>query len=121
MYQQQKEPVHMNDIPPVVHHLKSLAQEYRDTHLALQKRYQEMKSVEDFLAELKDREGMLLDRFRLVQQQLIAALEDEHLEKMLELSRIFDQMRLISLFTVQTLREPRTPGGSQEQEASVED
>ena len=97
----------MNDAPPVVEHLRKLAEDYRTVHLELQERYREMNSLEEFLAELRQREAALLDRFRLVQQQLIGALQDESLTKMLDLSRIFDEMRVISLFTVQALAEAR--------------
>lgn len=95
----------MNDVPTFVEHLKKLAQDYRDTHLALQTRYREKKSSEDFFAELKQQEGILLNRFRLVQQELLSSLKEEELEKMLEVSSIFDEIRIINEFAIQTLAE----------------
>lgn len=93
----------MNDVPTLVEHLKNLAQGYRDTHLALQAQYRKMESPEEFLAELKHREAALLSRFRLVQKNLLASLEEEELEKAIELSRIFDEIRVINEFAIQTL------------------
>ncbi len=95
----------MNDIPAFLQHLKKLAQAYRETHLALETRYQEVQSKDEFLIELKQREGALLNRFRLVQKQLLASLEEEELENALELSKIFDEIRLINQFVIQALIE----------------
>jgi len=95
----------MNDLPPVAEHLKKLAQEYHDTHQALQARRQDAQSKDEFLAELKQREAALIGRFRVVQKQLFDSLEEEALEKALELSRIFDQIRIINEFALQTWAE----------------
>jgi hypothetical protein len=93
----------MNDVPTLVEHLKNLAQGYHDTHLALETQYRKMESPEEFLAELRHREATLLSRFRLVQKNLLASLEEEELEKAIELSRIFDEIRVINEFAIQTL------------------
>jgi len=93
----------MNDVPTLVEHLKNLAQGYRDTHLALETQYQKMESPEAFLVQLKHREAALLSRFRLVQKNLLASLEEEELEKAIELSKIFDEIRVINEFAIQTL------------------
>jgi hypothetical protein len=93
----------MNEVPALVEHLKNLAQGYHDTHLALQAQYRKMESPEEFLVELKHREATLLSRFRLVQKHLLASLEDDELEKAIELSRIFDEIRVINEFVIQTL------------------
>ena len=93
----------MNDVPTLVEHLKILAQGYRDTHLALETQYQKMESPEAFLVQLKHREAALLSRFRLVQKNLLASLEEEELEKAIELSKIFDEIRVINEFAIQTL------------------
>ena len=93
----------MNDVPTLVEHLKNLAQGYRDTHLALETQYQKMESPEAFLVQLKYREAALLSRFRLVQKNLLASLEEEELEKAIELSKIFDEIRVINEFAIQTL------------------
>jgi hypothetical protein len=93
----------MNEVPTLVEHLKKLAQGYHDTHLALQAQYRKMGSPEEFLVELKHREAALLSRFRLVQKHLLASLEDDELEKAIELSRIFDEVRVINEFVIQTL------------------
>ena len=93
----------MNDVPTLVEHLKNLAQGYRDTHLALETQYQKMESPEAFLVQLKHREAALLSRFRLVQKNLLASLEEEELEKIIELSKIFDEIRVINEFAIQTL------------------
>jgi hypothetical protein len=103
----------MNDVPKVVEHLKRLAQNYRDTHLALETRCKEMTSAAVFLAELKQREATLSNRFRLVQQQLLASLEKEELEKMLELSEIFDEIRVINHFALQAVAEANKPADEQ--------
>jgi hypothetical protein len=95
----------MNKVPAVDEHLKKLAQDYRNTHSDLQTRYQEMTSAEGFLSELAQREAALMNRFRLLQQQLLAALKAEELEKTLELSRVFDEIRIINQFAIQTLTE----------------
>jgi len=95
----------MNEVPAVAEHLKKLAQDYHNTHSDLQTRYREMTSAEAFLAELVMRETALMKRFRLLQQQLLAALEAEELEKTLELSRVFDEIRIINQFTIQALTE----------------
>ncbi len=105
----------MNDIPTIVEHLKKLAQAYRDTQLALETLHREMKSAEDFMAELKQREGILLNRFRLVQQQLLGSLKAEDLEKMLEVFCIFDEIRIINQFAVQTLIEAKESSANQAQ------
>ena len=95
----------MNDIPPVVHHLKKLAQEYHDTHSELEARCRHAQSSNEFLIELKQRESALISRFRIVQTQLFDLLDEETLEKALELSRIFDEIRIINEFALQTLAE----------------
>ena len=103
----------MNDVPTVVEHLKNLAQGYHDAHLALQAQYSEIESPEEFFVELKHREAALLSRFRLVQKHLLASLEDEELEKAIELSRIFDEIRVINEFLIQTLvGKNETEGGA---------
>ncbi len=93
----------MNEVHTVVEHLKNLAQGYHDAQLALQAQYRETESPEEFFVELKHREAALLSRFRLVQKHLLASLEDEELEKAIELSRIFDEIRVINEFLIQTL------------------
>ena len=93
----------MNEVPTVVEHLKDLAQGYHDAHQALQAQYSEIESPEEFFVELKHREAALLSRFRLVQKHLLASLEDEELEKAIELSKIFDEIRVINEFFIQTL------------------
>jgi hypothetical protein len=95
----------MNDLPPFAEHLKALAQDYRETYLALEARYREMPSPEEFLFELKQREASLIDRFRLVQKELFSEIGGEELDKLLELSRIFDQIRIINQFIIQTVVE----------------
>jgi hypothetical protein len=107
----------MNDVPKVVEHLKRLAQNYRDTHLAFETRCKEMTSAAVFLAELKQREATLLNRFRLLQQQLLASLEEDELEKMLELSEIFDEIRVINHFALQAVTEANKPGDEQVERA----
>ncbi len=102
----------MNEAPAVAEHLKKLAQGYRDTHSALQTRYREQTSTENFLAELKQREAILTNRFRLLQQHLLTTLNEEELEKMLELSRVFDEMRIINQFTLLALAQTNEPGDS---------
>lgn len=93
----------MNDVPAFVEHLKKLAQDYHDTHHSLETRYREMESAEEFLVELRQQESELLNRFRLVQNQLLASLDEEILEEAVELCRIFDQVRIINQFVIQTL------------------
>ena len=95
----------MNDLPPFAEHLKTLAQDYRETYLALEARYQEMESPEEFLLELKEREASLIDRFRLVQRELFSVIKAGELEKLLELSKIFDEIRVINQFIIQTVVE----------------
>ena len=95
----------MNDVPAFVEHLKKLAQDYHETHHSLETRYQEMESAEEFLVELRQQESALLNRFRLVQNQLFASLDEESLEKAVELCRIFDQVRIINQFAIQALVE----------------
>jgi hypothetical protein len=99
----------MSEVPAVAAHLKKLAQDYRNTHLAMQTRYQQLTTAEDFLVELKQREAALMNRFRLLQHQLLATLEKEELEKMLELSRVCDEMRIINQFAIQALTETTEP------------
>lgn len=93
----------MNDVPAFVEHLKKLAQDYHDTHHFLETRYREMESAEEFLVELRQQESELLNRFRLVQNQLLASLDEEKLEEAVELCRIFDQVRIINQFVIQAL------------------
>jgi hypothetical protein len=95
----------MSELSPVVEHLRKLAEGYHNTHMELQKQQREMTSPVVFLEQLRQREGTLVDRFRLVQQELIAALQGDQLEKMLDLSRIFDEIRVINQFANQTLTE----------------
>jgi hypothetical protein len=89
----------------VAEHLKKLARDYRDTRSALQARYRETTSAEDFLAELRQREAAATNRFRLLQQHLLTALNEEELEKILELSRAFDEIRIINQFTILALTQ----------------
>ena len=110
----------MKEVPTVAEHLKKLAQNYRDIHLTLQSQYQEMTSTEDFLEELKQREAALINRFRLVQQQLLATLKEEELEKVLELSRVFDEIRIISQFAIQTLTAASQSVNNQVEEDETE-
>jgi hypothetical protein len=95
----------MNDLPPFAEHLKTLAHNYRETYLALESRYQEMLLPEEFLLELKQREAVLIDRFRLVQKELFSVIRAGELDKLLELSRIFDEIRVINQFIIQTVVE----------------
>jgi hypothetical protein len=95
----------MNDLPPFAEHLKTLAHNYRETYLALESRYQEMLLPEEFLLELKQREAALIDRFRLVQKELFSVIRAGELDKLLELSRIFDEIRVINQFIIQTVVE----------------
>ena len=64
-----------------------------------------MKSAEEFLVEMRKQEAALLNRFRLVQQKLLSSLDQEELEKAVELCRIFNQIRVINQFAVQALGE----------------
>jgi hypothetical protein len=102
----------MNEPSTIQDHLRALAEEYRNHHLALQKRYQETTASDDFVAELRRRESGLVDRFRLLQLKLLGSLQGEHLNLMLDLSRIFDEMRVINSFAVQVLTETRGPWSS---------
>ncbi len=95
----------MNDLPPFAEHLKTLAHNYRETYLALESRYQEMRLPEEFLLELKQREATLIDRFRLVQKELFSVIKAGELDRLLELSRIFDEIRVINQFIIQTVVE----------------
>jgi len=95
----------MNDLPPFAEHLKTLAHNYRETYLALESRYQEMRLPEEFLLELKQREATLIDRFRLVQKELFSVIKSGELDRLLELSRIFDEIRVINQFIIQTVVE----------------
>jgi len=95
----------MNDLPPFAEHLKKLAYNYRETYLTLESRYQEMQSPEEFLFELKQREAALIDRFRLVQKEWFSVIKERELDKLMELSSIFDEMRVINQFIVQTVVE----------------
>ena len=107
----------MENVPTVVEHLRRLAQNYRDAQLALQKRFREMTSAENFLVELKQQEAALLDRFRSAQQQLLASLKNEELEKMLKISEIFDEIRVINLFIIHILEKTREGADDQGQQA----
>ena len=100
----------MNEIPAFVEHLKKLAQYYRETHDSLETRYRKMESAEEFLVELRQQEEALLDRFRLVQKQLLASLQGEKLQEAVELCRIFDQMRIVNQFVIQALVEKESRG-----------
>jgi hypothetical protein len=95
----------MNNLPPFAEHLKTLAHNYREIYLALESRYQEMRLPEEFLLELKQREAALIDRFRLVQKELFSVIRAGELDKVLELSRIFDEIRVINQFIIQTVVE----------------
>ena len=95
----------MNDLPPFAEHLKTLARNYRETYLTLESRYQEMQSPEEFLFELKQREAALIDRFRLVQREWFSLIRERELDKLLELSSIFDEVRVINQFIIQTVVE----------------
>ena len=66
-----------------------------------------MESAEEFLVELRQQESELLNRFRLVQNQLLASLDEEILEEAVELCRIFDQVRIINQFVIQALVEKK--------------
>lgn len=105
----------MSETSPIQDDLRKLAEDYRKHHVALQKRYQEMTSAEDFIAELRRRDSALLDRFRLVQLKLLGSLQGEHLNLMLDLSRIFDEMRVVHTFVLQVFTETQgsTPAAAQ--------
>ncbi|MEJ2364554.1 MAG: hypothetical protein P8075_16755 [Deltaproteobacteria bacterium] len=95
----------MNDLPPFAEHLKTLARNYRETYLTLESRFQEMQSPEQFLFELKQREAALIDRFRLIQKEWLSVIKERELDKLLELSSIFDEIRVINQFMIQTVVE----------------
>ena len=95
----------MNDLPPFAEHLKTLARNYRETYVNLESRYQEMQSPEQFLFELKQREAALIDRFRLIQKEWFSVIKERELDKLLELSSIFDEIRVINQFIIQTVVE----------------
>ena len=97
----------MSEPSPLQDHLRKLAEDYRNHHAALQQRYQEAASAEEFIAELRRRESALVDRFRLVQLRLLGSLQGDHLSLMLDLSRIFDEMRVVHTFALQALTETR--------------
>jgi len=102
----------MSDASPVQEHLRKLAEDYRTHHAALQERYQQAASAEEFIAELRRRESALVDRFRLVQLRLLGSLQGDHLSLMLDLSRVFDEMRVVHTFALQVLTETREPAPS---------
>ena len=95
----------MNDLPPFAEHLKTLARKYRETYLTLESRYQEMQSPDEFLFELRQRESALIDRFRLLQKEWFSVIKERELDKLLELSSIFDEIRVINQFIIQTVVE----------------
>jgi hypothetical protein len=97
----------MSEAPPIQDHLRRLAEDYRNHHTALQQRYQEAGSVEELIAELRRRDSALVDRFRLVQIRLLNSLQGDQLNLMLDLSRIFDEMRVVHTFAVQVLTETK--------------
>jgi len=97
----------MSEASPIQDHLRRLAEDYRNHHVGLQKRYQEMASAEEFIAELRRRDSALVDRFRLVQLKLLGLLQENQLSLMLDLSRIFDEMRVVHTFAVQVLTETK--------------
>jgi len=97
----------MSEASPIQDHLRRLAEDYRNHHVGLQKRYQEMASAEEFIAELRRRESALVDRFRLVQLKLLGLLQGDHLSLMLDLSRIFDEMRVVHTFALQVFTETK--------------
>jgi hypothetical protein len=97
----------MSETSPIQDHLRSLAEEYRSHHVSLQERYQEAASAEEFIADLRRRDSALVDRFRLVQLRLLASLQGDHLSLMLDLSRIFDEMRVVHTFALQVLTETK--------------
>ena len=101
----------MNEVPALVEHLKKLAQDYHDTHHSLESRYRELESAEEILVELRQQESELLNRFRLVQNQLLASLDEEKLEEAVELCRIFDQVRIINQFVIQALVAKKSETG----------
>jgi hypothetical protein len=102
----------MSEVSPIQDHLRKLAEDYRNHHVALQKSYQEAASVEEFIAELRRRDSALVDRFRLVQLKLLGLLQGDHLTLLLDLSRIFDEMRVVHTFALQVLTETKEPAPS---------
>ena len=97
----------MSEASPIQDNLRKLAEDYRNHHAALQQRYQEAASAEEFIAELRRRDSALVDRFRLVQLKLLGLLQENQLSLMLDLSRIFDEMRVVHTFAVQVLTETK--------------
>jgi hypothetical protein len=97
----------MSEASPIQDQLRKLAEDYRNHHAALQQHYQEAVSVEEFIAELRRRESALVDRFRLVQIKLLGLLKGDDLSLMLDLSRIFDEMRVVHTFALQVLTETK--------------
>jgi hypothetical protein len=97
----------MSEVSPIQDHLRKLAEDYRNHHVGLQKRYQKMASAEEFIAELRGREAALVDRFRLAQLKLLNSLQGDHLNLMLDLSRIFDEMRVVHTFALQVSMETK--------------
>ena len=55
--------------------------------------------------ELKQREAVLIDRFRLIQKEWFSVIKEKELDKLLELSSIFDEIRIINQFMIQTVVE----------------
>ena len=106
----------MNDLPLFAEHLKTLARNYRETYLTLESRFQEMQSPEQFLFELKQREAALIDRFRLIQKEWLSVIKERELDKLLELSSIFDEIRVINQFMIQTVVEADKFATDQEEE-----
>ena len=102
----------MSETSPIQDHLKKLAEDYRNHHVALQKRYQEAASAEEFIAELRRRDSTLVDRFRSVQLKLIGSLQGDHLNLMLNLSRIFDEIRVVHTFALQVSTETKAAPSS---------
>jgi hypothetical protein len=102
----------MSEVPPIQDHLRKLAEDYRTHHVGLQERYREMASAAEFIAELRQRESALVDRFRLVQLKLLSSLQGDQLNFMLDLSRIFDEIRVVHTFALQVSTETREAASS---------
>lgn len=58
----------------------------------------------DEVRELEARCNILTDQFRILQQRLISKLDEENLENFVNISKIFDELRILYLVAVDSLK-----------------
>lgn len=90
--------------------IKELAEFYESKRREFEKHF-DVNGVDfDTVRELEARCNILTDQFRVFQQKLIYSLEEEDLDSFVKISKMFDELRILYLVAIDSLRNKVSQG-----------